>query len=226
VPADHELESWESADYAAMWAREDVIADLLEVPRQISVAIVADAGIGVNHIVDLGSGPGAYLIPFLRAFPNARATWVDVSDAMRELAETELALFADRITFVVGDAERLADLDVDPAQVVISSRALHHFSPDSLQDVYRAAFDIVTPGGFVMNLDHVGAPGDWEQVHRRIRSRFTGDRKQALKPHRQDYPLARADEHAAWMEAAGFGPADTAWRAFYSALIVARKPAA
>ncbi|NUR78317.1 MAG: class I SAM-dependent methyltransferase [Thermoleophilia bacterium] len=223
MTSENQLESWESAAYAAQWAGEDVIADMLDLPRQISVAIVADAGIEVTHIVDLGSGPGAYLVPFLRAFPNARATWIDVSDAMRELAERELAAHAHRVTYVVADAERLGELEVEPAQVVLSSRALHHFSPESLQDVYRAAFDIVTPGGFVMNLDHVGAPGDWEQVQRRIRAQFTSDRKRALKPHRHDYPLARADEHGAWMEAAGFGPADTPWRMFYSALVVARK---
>jgi ubiquinone/menaquinone biosynthesis C-methylase UbiE len=225
VTAENQLESWESADYAAQWAAEDVIADMLELPRRISVAIVADAGIDVTHVVDIGSGPGAYLIPFLRAFPKARATWIDVSDAMRELAEQELAGDADRVTYVVADAERLGELELAPAQVVLSSRALHHFSPESLQGVYRAAFGLVAPGGFVMNLDHVGARGDWEQVQRRIRAQFTGDRKRALKPHRHDYPLARADEHGAWMEAAGFGPADTPWRMFYSALVVARKPA-
>jgi len=224
VTAENQLESWESAEYAVQWAGEDVIADMLDLPRRMSVAIVADAGIEVAHVIDVGSGPGAYLVPFLCAFPNARATWIDASDAMRELAEQELAGDASRVTYVVADAERLGELDVEPAQVVLSSRALHHFSPESLQDVYRAAFDIVTPGGFVMNLDHVGARGDWEQVQRRIRAQFTGDRKQALKPHRHDYPLARSDEHAAWMEAAGFGPADTPWRMFYSALVVARKP--
>jgi SAM-dependent methyltransferase len=225
VKAEHELESWESAEYAAQWAGEDVIADMLELPRRISVAIVADAGIDVEHIIDIGSGPGAYLVPFLRAFPEARATWIDVSEAMRDLARAELAEFSGRISYVVADAEHLADVDVEPAQVVVSSRALHHFSPESLRGVYRAAFDIVTPGGFVMNLDHVGAAAEWEQVHRRIRAQFTGDRKRTLKPHRHDYPLARADEHGAWMEAAGFGPADTPWRLFYTALVVARKPA-
>ncbi|MDX6475160.1 MAG: hypothetical protein QOH95_671 [Gaiellaceae bacterium] len=225
MSAEHDLESWESAAYAADWAGEDVIADMLDLPRRISVALLVDAQIEVNHLVDVGSGPGAYLVPFLRAFPGARATWIDVSDAMRELAEQELAEFADRITYVVADAEQLQDVDVEPAEVVLSSRALHHFSPESLQNVYRAAFDIVTPGGFVMNLDHVGARGDWEQVYRRTRGLFTGDRKKTLKPHRQDYPLARADEHGAWIEAAGFGPADTPWRMFYTALIVARKPA-
>jgi hypothetical protein len=70
----------------------------------------------------------------------------------------------------------------------------------------------------------VGARGDWETALRGIRAQFTGDRKKALKPHRHDYPLARAEEHGAWMEQAGFGPSDMPWRMFYTALVVARKP--
>jgi ubiquinone/menaquinone biosynthesis C-methylase UbiE len=223
MPAE-QLESWHSPDYAQQWASEDVIADMLELPRHISAALVAEAGIAVSHVVDLGSGPGAYLDVFLRAFPKARGTWIDVSEAMEEIAREQLAPFGDRVRYVVGDAEKLAELEIAPAEAVISSRALHHFSPESLQGLYRAAFDIVTPGGFVVNLDHVGAPGNWEQVYRRVREQFTGTRKQRLKPHRHDYPLSRAEEHAAWMEAAGFGPADTPWRTFYTALVVARKP--
>lgn len=221
-----QLESWHSPEYAAQWAGEDVIADMLELPRHMSAAFVADAGIPVTHVVDLGSGPGAYLDLFLRAFPRARGTWIDVSEAMEELARKELAQLGERVRYVVGDAEKLASIGVEPAEVVVSSRALHHFAPESLQEVYRAAFEIVQPGGFVFNLDHVGAPGDWEQVYRRARKQFMGERTQELKPHRHDYPLARADQHAAWMEEAGFVDADTPWRTFYTALIVARKPAA
>src|SRR5215208_3058277 len=130
MAADQELESWESREYAAAWANEDVIADMLDLPRRISVALVDDAGLDVTHVVDVGSGPGAYLEAFLQAFPRARGTWVDVSDGMRELAEKQLAPYADRITYVVGDAEQLETLAIDPAQVVVSSRALHHFSPE------------------------------------------------------------------------------------------------
>jgi SAM-dependent methyltransferase len=225
VTADQQLESWESPEYAAQWANEDVIAEMLDLPRRISVALVADSGLDVTHVVDVGSGPGTYLQLFLRAFPNARGTWIDVSDAMLELAQEQLGEFGDRVTSIIADAEKLDEIEVEAAQVVLSSRALHHFSPESLQNVYRAAFDLVTPGGFVMNLDHVGAPGDWEQAYRRIREQFTGKRKKRLNPHRHDYPLSRAEEHGAWMEAAGFGPADTPWRMFYTALIMARKPA-
>jgi SAM-dependent methyltransferase len=219
-----QVESWHSREYVAQWAGDDVIADLLALPRRISATLVADSGLGVEHVVDLGAGPGAYLDVFLRAFPDARGTWIDVSEAMRDLADEQLGAFGDRVTYVVGDVEMLDELDVAPAQVLASSRALHHLSPESLQRVYRAAFDLVTPGGFVMNLDHVGAPGDWEQAYRRIRPQFTGKRANRLRPHRHDYPLSRADDHGAWMEAAGFGPADTPWRMLYTALVVARKP--
>lgn len=225
LAAEHQLQSWESPGYAAEWAGEDVIADMLDLPRRISVALVGESGIDVRHVVDVGSGPGAYLVPFLRAFPGARATWIDVSNEMRDLAHEQLEEFGGRITYVIADAERLDEVAVEPADVLLSSRALHHFAPESLQRVYRAAFDIVAPGGFVMNLDHVGARGDWEQKLRSIRAQFTGDRTKALKPHRQDYPLSRADEHGTWMEEAGFGPFDIPWRMFYTALIVARKPA-
>jgi SAM-dependent methyltransferase len=223
--SDIELESWHSASYAAQWAGEDVISNMLELPRQISAAIVGDAGIEVQHVVDLGAGPGVYLELFLDTFPQARGTWVDSSEAMLELGRAKLGdRFGDRVAYVVHDVEALEGAAIEPADAVISSRALHHFSPESLAHVYRAIHELVRPGGFVINLDHVGAPGDWEQVYRRVRKQFTGDRKQKLAAHRHDYPLALADSHMEWMSAAGFGAPDTPWRTFYTALVLARKP--
>jgi tRNA (cmo5U34)-methyltransferase len=223
--SENELESWHSASYAAQWAGEDVISNMLELPRQISAAIVGDVGIDVEHVVDLGAGPGVYLELFLDTFPHARGTWVDSSEAMLELGREKLAKFGDRVTYVVHDVEALEAAQIAPADAVISSRALHHFSPESLEHVYAAIYELVKPGGFVINLDHVGAPGDWEEVYRRVRKQFTGDRKQKLAAHRHDYALALADSHMEWISAAGFGAPDTPWRTFYTALILARKPA-
>jgi SAM-dependent methyltransferase len=220
-----QLESWHSAVYAAQWAREDVVANMLELPRRISLALVADSGLEVEHVVDLGSGPGTYLELFLEAFPTARGTWVDSSEAMLELGRQNLdERFGERIRYVVHDVERLEQAELAPAQVVLSSRALHHFSHESLAHVYRAIHDLVAPGGFAVNLDHVGAPGEWEQAYRRIRGQFTGRRKQKIGAHRHDYPLAPAEAHAGWLADAGFEAPDTPWRMLYTALIVARKP--
>jgi SAM-dependent methyltransferase len=217
--------SWESAEYVGEWLGEDVIADLLALPRRISIALAEDAGLDVGHVVDLGSGHGPYLADLLDAFPHARGTWVDVSAPMEAEARDRLARFGDRVTFVLTDVEQLGDVAIEPASIVCSSRALHHLSPAALAEVYRVVGRLVHPGGFVFNLDHVGAPGELEQSYRRIRGRFTGERKKPLKPHRHDYPLARADQHAAWMEAAGFEDADIPWRMLYTALIAARRRA-
>jgi SAM-dependent methyltransferase len=217
-----QLESWESGAYAAEWASDDVLAGLLELPRRISTALVADSGIEVRHVVDLGSGQGTYLEHFLRAFPAARATWVDGNPAMLELARERLAGFDDRVDYVMGDVERLDELDLGSAEVVASSRVLHHFSTESLQHVYRAAHDLLVPGGFLFNLDHTGAPGEWDKRYRRIREQFTGPRRRELKPHRHDYALPGPDEHLRMISGAGFETPDVAWRTFYTVLLVAR----
>lgn len=224
MSAEERLGSWHSPDYVDAWLGEDVVADLLQLPRRISVALVADADIDVSHVIDLGAGHGPYLELFLDAFPNARGTWVDSSAPMEEAARERLARLGGRVQYVLTDVRELGSAELEPAAAVVSSRALHHLSHDSLAALYRTLHDVVQPGGFVFNLDHVGAPGDLEQVYRRVRGQFTGERNKALKPHRQDYPLARADEHAGWMADAGFEHPDVPWRVLYSALIAARKP--
>jgi SAM-dependent methyltransferase len=218
-----QLGSWESGAYAAEWASDDVLATLLELPRRISTALVADSGIEVGHVVDLGSGQGVYLEHFLRAFPEADGTWVDTNSAMRELAGERLAELGDRVSYTTGDVERLDELDLEPADVITTSRVLHHFSADSLQRLYGAAHELLVPGGFLINLDHIGAPGDWDKRYRRIRDQFTGPRRRELKPHRHDYPLAGPDEHLEWIAGAGFETPDIAWRTFYTVLLVARR---
>ena len=217
------IESWQSEAYAVEWASDDVLAPLLELPRRISTALVADAKIDVSHVVDLGAGQGTYLEAFLRAFPGARGTWIDANEAMRTLARERLTELGDRVAYVLADVERLDALALEPADVIATSRVLHHFSPQSLQRVYRAARDLLRPGGFLFNLDHIGAPGDWDRRYRRIREQFTGPRRRELRPHRQGYPLAGPDEHLAWIAGAGFEPPDVAWRMFYTVLLVARR---
>ncbi|HSP72570.1 MAG TPA: class I SAM-dependent methyltransferase [Gaiellaceae bacterium] len=217
------LESWHSAEYAAAWAGEDVIANLLELPRRLSTAIVADAGIEVGHVIDVGSGPGVYLERFLRAFPGACGTWTDSSEAMLDLAMERLGAYGDRVAYELVDAERLDEAPLEPAEVIVSSRVLHHFSPESLARVYRAVHGLLVPGGLFFNLDHVGAPGDWEQAYRRVRDQITGPRKQRLAPHRHDYPLPPTEAHLGWARDAGFADPDAPWRTLYTALILARR---
>ena len=219
------LASWKSADYVQEWAGDDVIADMLELPRSISAALVADLDLEVRRIIDLGAGPGAYLAAFLGLFPKARGCWVDSSEPMLELAREELARYGDRVQYVMADIERLADTQLEAAEVIVTSRVLHHFSADTLERTYREIHRLLTPGGLFFNLDHIGVPATWEPRYRRIRDRLTGPRKERLRPHRHDFPFSTLEQHRAWAIAAGLEDVDVPWRTLFTALLVARRPA-
>jgi SAM-dependent methyltransferase len=217
-----QIGSWQSAEYVGEWAGDDVVGRLLETPRQISIELVRDAGTEVTHVVDVGSGEGPYLADFLRAFDAARGTWLDSSEPMLERARKALSEFGDRVRFVVASAEGLGSAGAEPADVVVSSRALHHLTQPDLARAYRDVRQLLAPGGFFFNLDHVGSAGDWEQRYRRIRDQFTGARRQRLRPHREDEPLQPVADHVRYLEEAGFAAVDVPWRMLYTALLAAR----
>jgi SAM-dependent methyltransferase len=222
--AEEELGSWDSREYVAQWLAQDVIADMLTLPRRISVALVVDADVDVDHVVDLGSGPGAYLDVFLECFPQARGTWVDSSESMEAVARERLARFDDRVAYVLGDVRALDELVLEPAQVVTSSRTIHHLPAHEIERLYRDVHAVLSPGGFFYNLDHSGVPEGWEPRYRRIRPRFTGPPPRDIAPHRHDFPFCSIPAHLGWLEQAGFEAPDTPWRTFYTALFAARKP--
>ncbi|HEX7298514.1 MAG TPA: class I SAM-dependent methyltransferase [Solirubrobacteraceae bacterium] len=225
MSAKEQLPTWESEEFAAAWVGEDVLADMLLLPRQLSASLVADAGVQVTHVIDLGSGPGGYLDTLLESFPRARGTWVDTSETMETTARERLARFGSRVAYQRGDIEALRALELEPAEVVVTSRVVHHFSAESIQDFYRAVYDLLEPGGFVFNLDHYGSPEGWESRYRRIREQFTGKPKRDIPPHRHDHPFKPIPEHLGWLAEAGFEAPDVPWRTFYTALVAARKPA-
>jgi ubiquinone/menaquinone biosynthesis C-methylase UbiE len=220
--ADGHLGSWRSAAFVEAWASDDVVAAMLALPQRISTALVRDAGIDVEHVVDIGSGQGPYLAHMLGEFPDATGTWIDLSDAMLERARVALAPFGNRVEYVVAPAEELGGISLAPAQVVVSSRALHHLTPEALRAVYRDVRALVTPGGFFFNLDHVQSGGDWTPRYRRIRDEFTGARRTPLPRHGRPERFHDLGEQLEWLEAAGFAAVDVPWRTLYTALLAAR----
>jgi SAM-dependent methyltransferase len=219
------LASWQEETFVSDWVGDDVLADLLALPRRISAALVETSGVEVEHVVDLGSGHGPYLALLLDTFPAARGTWVDSSAAMQPLAREALARFGDRVSYVLGDVEDLAGLGLGPAQAIVSSRAIHHFSHASIRRLYGAAYALLTDEGWFFNLDHFGAPSDWKRRYREIRDRFTGPRKEPLRPHREPFELTEPETQVGWLREVGFD-ADIPWRTFFTALLAARKPSA
>jgi ubiquinone/menaquinone biosynthesis C-methylase UbiE len=223
MEANPNLPTWDEGEFVAEWVNTDVVASMLTLPRQISAALVADAEVPVSHVIDLGSGPGAYLETLLHAFPRARGTWVDSSDSMEEIAREKLAPLEGRIEYHLAEIESLAELGLQPGEIVLTSRVVHHLSPEAIQQLYTEVHELILPGGFFFNLDHFGAPADWEERYRRIRPQFTGPRTSDIPAHRHDYPFSPIGDHLGWLEQAGFATTDVPWRTFYSALLAAQR---
>ena len=162
-------EIWRDDDFARSWAAGDSIHDLLDFPRRMAAAIVAEDIPAPATIVDIGAGPGAVLEVFLERFPDAKGVWSDVSMSMLDMAKERLAPFGDRVEYVLADMTALEGTGLpDQADVITTSRAAHHFDKAGLAAFYAAAARRLKPGGWLVNLDHVG-PARRDRRGRRVR---------------------------------------------------------
>ena len=212
---------WREAGFARSWAQSDVFSDMLDFPRHIAAAVVAVDHPAPACIVDVGSGPGAVLSVFLEQFPSARGIWTDTSEAMLGLARERLAPFGERVEYRIADMTDLAGAGLPPgADVITTSRAAHHLDRDGLFAFYAQAAALLTPGGWLVNLDHIGPEDVWDQRLRAARKQF------ATAPegpkHHHNYPLTSVRDHLEAYAAAGISDVEVVWRAFYTCLFMGR----
>jgi SAM-dependent methyltransferase len=226
---------WRDTDFARDWATTDSFRDLLDFPRRMAAAIVAGDHPEPATIIDVGAGPGAVLEVFLKQFPRANGTWTDASRAMLDLAHEKLAPFGDRVEYRIVD---MTDLDgaglPDKADVITTSRAAHHLDRDGLISFYSAAARKLKPGGWLVNLDHIGPASKagppatagfddaWDQRLRAARKQF-GVTSDGPK-HHHNYPLTSVQDHLDAFAAAGVTDVEVPWRAFYTCLFMGRTP--
>lgn len=214
---------WHSADFVRRWSETDALVDVLATPRNIAAALVVESGIAVERVVDLGAGSGVFLDTMLTAYPSASGTWVDSSGPMLERARRALAPHGDRVGFEVCDVRDVPSLPLAGADVIVSSRVIHHFDPATIHTLYTTAARALSPGGFFCTVDHFLAPGRWDARFRRVRGAFvprTGPRPS----HAHDAPPQTLEDHLRWLQEAGFETPGVPWRFFVTALIVARTP--
>jgi SAM-dependent methyltransferase len=195
--------------------------DLLDLPRRIAAAVVAADSPEPRVVVDAGSGPGDVLAAFLDEFPGARGIWTDASEEMRGIAAGRLARFGDRVEYRIADMTDLAAGGVPPGvDVITTSRASHHLDPPALAGFYARAAALLRPGGWLVNIDHVGPDDAWDQRLRAARKRLIPARPGPGHHHR--YPLPSVRHHLDGYAAAGIGDVEVAWRAFVSCLFMGR----
>lgn len=148
---------WNVADYAAGFdaAAEHIHPYYLEIQQRL-IELIPPPGNSGSLLVDLGGGSGRFAALALAQFPRLRCMVLDQSTAFLDLARTRLAEFGERAICVEA---RLQDpwqeqLPESPC-VITSMSAIHHLEPAEKRDLYARCYQILEPGGVLLNGDEI-----------------------------------------------------------------------
>lgn len=217
--------TWSDPDLVRRWMANDALADFLQTPRALATALISADRPLARTVVDVASGPGVFLGMLLDALPEAHGWWTDTSEAMRPLAESELARHQDRVTFEFVDMTALVSSVVPrPVDALVTARAAHHLSDSELRRFYRDAVTLLAPGGWLVNLDHFAPSEVWNRRYRAVRPLF-GTRAGGEAAHHHDYPLLAKEVHLEAARDAGLRDTDVAWQGLFTFMLVGRKDA-
>jgi SAM-dependent methyltransferase len=177
------------------------------------------------RVLDIGSGHGVVAAAVLDAFPNATATGLDLSEPMMALGAERMARFGDRFHYHVGDfAEGQLPADLTgPFDVVVSSRAIHHITPDAKRRLFADVYAHLAPGGCFIDIDNMRPRDEY------LRARYAqadpgrptgyGNRAQAPRTGgSREHPDPVA-EQLTFLREAGFSHVDCFWKRLGRAMI-------
>ncbi len=105
-----------------------------------------------RHLLDIGTGPGAYPIRFLQKYPHLRATLFDLPPVV-EIARGEVhaAGFDDRVSYRVGS---LYEDDFGSGyDVILVSNIIHMIGSEGNRTLVRKCYDALAPGGILVVKD-------------------------------------------------------------------------
>lgn len=186
----------------------------------ILLAVMADAYVPGNWVLDLGFGSGKVEKLMFARIPHARVVGIDGSREMMKLAAERLAGERERYEAIEHDLAELSTLQLPKRtyQFAIAVQSLHHLPPDRMQAAYRWIYEQLAPNGLFLLLDRikVDTPGLWP-VYRSVWSRLdrlygsvlAGHEGDSFAEHerivreRGDLPVGLT-QHLEWLRASGF----------------------
>ncbi len=208
------------------------------------LALLAQRETPLVNFVDLGCGDGILGAAVLERFPESRGVFADFSKPMLENCRQKLASFGNRVAVADIDysqanwTENLAQQG--PFDAVVSGYSIHHQPDDHKQTIYRDIFDLLSPGGWLVNIEHV-APASAlstelfnEEFTQRILTlkqrqgedtTYEDVRKRFIdRADKEANILAPAHLQADWLRDIGFEDADVYFQYLELAVIAGRRP--
>jgi len=213
-------ENWEDDSFVAEWLQRQN-GRVQEREREFAMirSLIPRDPTDEFRYMDVGCGDG-WLDQFvLKRYSRAHAVLVDGSPLMLERARERLQEHGDRVTTQQADlANPEWSLQIPgPIDVVVSSIAIHNLrDPLRIRTVYAEIYDLLSDGGFFVNLDYVRSA---VPALRNLTRRAAADPEAGyVVGSSSGGNPGTIDEQLVWVREAGFAAVECFWKEFNAAL--------
>ncbi len=197
----------------------------------------------VGTFLDIGSGDGILSSVILSVYPDAKGTLLDLSSHMIEAAQKKLDDFKENLDFITFDYSSKEWTNKVKSKglydVIVSGLSIHHQPDDRKIEIYGEIFDLLSPGGIFINLEHVSSTTEWVsslfndcfidslyEMHLKNNPSVTKEQIADEFYNRQDKEsniLAPVDEQCRWLREIGYKDVDCYFKIYELAVFGGRK---
>ncbi len=236
---------WKTADWARAYL-DGIRGGIPMAAEQMDVMLrlVEAACPSPDRVLDLGSGDGVLAAALLSRYAGATATLVDFSQPMVDRALERFAHSAYDVNLLVEDFSGpgwVASVRPHaPFDVVVSGYAIHHQSDGRKREIYGEIFELLSPGGIFLNMEHVSSATPWiaeiaetqfadslaaYQAASGTSEGFPAD-KLAERKDKEANVLAPVEAQCAWLRELGYTDVDCFFKVFELVVFGGRRPGA
>jgi SAM-dependent methyltransferase len=235
-------EAWKDAELVRSYL-EGVRGAIPLAREQVDVVLrlIERAGLPVRRFLDLGCGDGFLGAVLLERYPGAQGTFVDHSEPMLDAARRRLFPYEDRAEVRLADLARASWRDgiEGPFDAAVSGFAIHHLPDNRKRSLYAEVFELLRPGAFFLNIEHVASSTDWlvpvfdgllidsyyaqhvEQGKDVTREQIARD--YVHRPDREENILAPVEAQCDWLREIGYQDVDCYFKLLELAVFGGRK---
>ncbi|UCD27776.1 MAG: class I SAM-dependent methyltransferase [Planctomycetota bacterium] len=147
----HWFEKWEAMQNCYIpqrLYRFNLMLKLSNFPRHMKV-----------YILDLGGGPGSLAFRSLEYYPNAHIVVADADRVLLTIGQNIARQKSANIQFLRVDIRQTGwwESYQTTFNLVLSATALHWLNTENLAQVYQRIYQVLKPGGWFMNSDHIAS---------------------------------------------------------------------
>jgi tRNA (cmo5U34)-methyltransferase len=197
----------------------------------------------VETFLDIGSGDGILSTIILSNHQKAKGVLLDISGHMINAAQEKLSDFKDNLKFIVYDYSNKNWVQQVrhklPYDVIISGLSIHHQTDERKKELYNEIYDLLSPGGLFINLEHVASPTEWVnqlfndcfidslfELHKKedpsvTRENIADDLYN--RPDKEANILAPVEKQCEWLRTIGFKDVDCYFKLYELAIFGGRK---